>query len=176
MRRERPKARHGDAAAVKSVPVKKNPACLCLRKAAEASIPFFIMKAALRTHFFRLTLAAFLVHALLPFFAVYDAIPLNTHEIASVFGEKILICTENGFEFVSVDELGHQPAKPHTDYKCALCYVAAKGVKHTQLPAIEIALAQPAERSLTRHFAYRPPATRAMDDSPSIPRAPPFPV
>lgn len=74
--------------------------------------------------------AAFLLHALLPFFAVYQ-VPTSqdAKNMASLFGDKVLLCTAEGFKLVSWKDLlnGKQEHKPHKQYQCALCYVAAHG-------------------------------------------------
>ena len=96
-----------------------------------------------------LTLIAFLMNVMLPFFAVYDiqqamaaeAEQSSANEMSSVFGNKILICTSDGFKLVSIEDLqnGKEQPTPHPEYKCALCYVTAHGTKHT-LPVQEVAL------------------------------------
>lgn len=81
---------------------------------------------------------AFALNVLLPFFATYN-VPAHTNissakptqTMASLFGEKILICTSQGFKLVSWSDLvnGKETPKPHPEYKCPLCYVSAKGCK-----------------------------------------------
>lgn len=81
----------------------------------------------------------FLVNVMLPFFAVYNISQaagqfepsiLDTplaNEISSV-DNKVLLCTGNGFKWVSLKDLlegGEEPIKHHTQYDCALCYVSA---------------------------------------------------
>ncbi len=75
---------------------------------------------------------------MLPFYAIYD-IPqalaseqLDANQNASLFGEKILICTAEGFKLVSLADLqsGKEQPQKHPQYKCALCYVAAHGTNH----------------------------------------------
>lgn len=80
------------------------------------------------TPLLRLTLIAFLFNALLPFFAVYQA-PANGAKLSAVFGEKMLLCTGDGFKLVSWDDLanGKEKSNPHKKFQCALCYVAAHG-------------------------------------------------
>lgn len=61
--------------------------------------------------------------ALLPFFATYnDTAPKS----ASLFGEKILICTGDGFALVNWADLlaGKAPVKQHKSFVCPMCYVA----------------------------------------------------
>ncbi|PIR39825.1 MAG: hypothetical protein COV35_00570 [Alphaproteobacteria bacterium CG11_big_fil_rev_8_21_14_0_20_39_49] len=96
-----------------------------------------------------ITLVAFLMNVMLPFFAVYDmqhamaaeAEKSSIDSMSSLFGDKILICTSDGFKLVSLEDLqnGKERPTPHPEYKCALCYVAANGIKHV-VPAQEVAL------------------------------------
>jgi len=70
-----------------------------------------------------LTLAlAVAFSALLPFFAVHN--PSN--HLSSVFGERVLICTGDGFKWVNPADLqsGKEKPKPHSGDKCPLCYAA----------------------------------------------------
>lgn len=109
------------------------------------------MKKAINFRYISLiTLLAFLMNVMLPFFAVYDvqqamaaeAKKSSTEEMSSVFGKKILICTSDGFKLVSIEDLqdGKEQPTPHPEYKCALCYVAAHGTKHI-VPDQEVVLA-----------------------------------
>lgn len=86
----------------------------------------------------RVTLLAFLLNAILPFFAVYNLQDNRAFaaEMASLFGEKVLICTGDGFKWVSWQELQNGKEKQHNSshYQCALCYVAAHGLKDTVMP------------------------------------------
>lgn len=82
-----------------------------------------------------LTLVAFLLSALLPFFAVYN-LPqniTNDTNLTRFAGNSILICTENGFKLVTLDDLKNnkEHPKPHPKYRCPLCYLAAHGLKHS---------------------------------------------
>lgn len=94
-----------------------------------------------------LTFIAFLLNVTLPFFAVYDfsriiaSTQTENEQNASLFGDKILICTEDGFKFVSVEDLqdGKELPKKHPQYQCAMCYVSAHGTKHVMATA-EVAL------------------------------------
>lgn len=108
------------------------------------------MKKAIKLRYFSfLTLFAFLMNVMLPFFAVYDvqqalasqSAESSSEEMSSLFGEKVLICTSDGFKWVSWKDLqnGKEQPKPHPQYQCALCYVAAHGIKST-VPAQEIAI------------------------------------
>ncbi len=88
-------------------------------------------------YIFLVTLVAFLMNAILPFFAVYNlttdhrAELGNSAEVSSLFGDKVLICTEDGFRWVSWEDIesGKENPEPHQEYKCPLCYVAANGTK-----------------------------------------------
>ena len=65
------------------------------------------------------------LHMLLPFFATYtDKAPPSG--LASIFGEKVLMCTSEGFVWVKLEDLlaGKAPVKPHTSYFCPLCFIA----------------------------------------------------
>lgn len=73
-----------------------------------------------------------LLHALLPFFALYQ---LPSHKAApsaafsSLFGDTVLVCTAEGFRLVSWKDIqsGKTTITPHKQYQCPLCYVAAHG-------------------------------------------------
>lgn len=73
---------------------------------------------------------AFLLHALVPFYASYQ-IPTENHakQMSSLFGDKVMLCTAEGFKLVSWEDLlgGKEHPKPHKQYQCPLCYFAAHG-------------------------------------------------
>jgi hypothetical protein len=74
-----------------------------------------------------LTLAlALALSALLPFFAIYNP---SGHAV-SAFGERILICSGDGFRWVKLSDLqnGREKPAPHSGDKCPLCYMARHGV------------------------------------------------
>ncbi len=77
-----------------------------------------------------LSAAALLLYTLLPFFAIYQ-LPANitTASSPAPFGDKILLCTAEGFRLVSWADLvsGKEKPKPHHEYRCPLCYMAAHG-------------------------------------------------
>ncbi len=81
-------------------------------------------------------LMAFLMNIMLPFFAVYTAPDARSAAtdpaLSALFGEKIVICTPEGFKLVSLAELegGEDQSSQATRYECALCYTAAHGVQH----------------------------------------------
>lgn len=73
---------------------------------------------------------ALLLHTLLPFYATYQMpTSSNAKQISSLFGDKVLLCTAEGFKLVSWKDLlsGTEHPKPHKQYQCPLCYVAAHG-------------------------------------------------
>jgi hypothetical protein len=81
-----------------------------------------------------LLFVAFLVNVTLPYFVGYIAPQATSEqsadqELASLLGDKILICTSEGFKWVSWEDVqsGKEQPKPHTQFQCALCYMAAYG-------------------------------------------------
>ncbi len=87
------------------------------------------------SYLIKAVLAVFVFQIILPFFATYDVPvknPASEKEISSIFGDKILLCTADGFKFVSWQDLQNGTApKPHSDIKCPLCYVTVNGLKAT---------------------------------------------
>ncbi len=84
---------------------------------------------------------ALLLHTLLPFYATYQSFQ-HLKNTDTLFGDKILICAENGFRFISSEELKNgkvELPKPHRQYQCAICYVAAHGQGIVPLPSVGIA-------------------------------------
>ncbi|MGH1542936.1 MAG: hypothetical protein ACRBHB_21140 [Arenicella sp.] len=83
------------------------------------------------------SLLAFVMNALMPFYAVYGVPSGNGvgGQTSSLFGEKILLCTSSGFKWVNLSELevafgisdsGSEslPDSQHNDYfECPLCYL-----------------------------------------------------
>lgn len=92
-----------------------------------------------------LTLFAFFVNILLPFAAVYNpssAQAAQKIEKSALFGEKILICTADGFKWVTWEELEQKQGKhpgpgEKQHYECPLCYIAAHATKDF-LPATQV--------------------------------------
>ncbi len=130
-----------------------------------------------------LTVVAFLMNVMLPFFAVYN-VPQAimaaqsgqpySERMASFFGEKILICTSGGFKWVSWEDLqnGEEQPEPHPKYECALCYVTASGLKDF-IPATNAAITY---GDITRYISYDTPHDvifRKHSSCGSQPRAPP---
>ena len=80
-----------------------------------------------------ITLIAFLMNAMLPFFAVYNVSSMSNkqgyaHTMASLLGDKVLLCTQNGFKWVSLTDLvsGKKIPEPHPKYECPLCYIVVR--------------------------------------------------
>lgn len=73
--------------------------------------------------------AALLLHLLLPFFAAYQIPAAAQAQMTSPFGDKILLCTAEGFRWVKWEDLqsGKEKPQPHKQYRCPLCYTAAQG-------------------------------------------------
>ena len=90
-----------------------------------------------KKHLWRFVLLAFLLNAVLPFFAVYDAAQLlPNRSVSALFGNRVLICTGDGFRWVTRDKAAEQPPHhPASHYECALCFAAAHGLKNTLLPS-----------------------------------------
>lgn len=76
----------------------------------------------------QLAVVAFLFQTLLPFYATYQ-VPQNpgAQEMSSIFGDKVLLCTRDGFKFVNWQEALKGQQQEHPQYECALCYVATHG-------------------------------------------------
>ena len=78
------------------------------------------------------TLFAFLLSATTPFYAISKAFSqANNNEestIASVFGEKILICTPSGFKWVNANDIENEGGKgPQSKkHKCSACLLVKK--------------------------------------------------
>jgi hypothetical protein len=92
--------------------------------------------------FLIVTLISFLMTVMLPFFAVYNPQLANAgqvqrpnQDISSLFGDKVIICTPDGFKFVSWSDPSGDGSKdqpspnPHTPFKCPLCVINAHGLK-----------------------------------------------
>ncbi|MGE0754720.1 MAG: hypothetical protein AB7L92_06130 [Alphaproteobacteria bacterium] len=74
-------------------------------------------------------LLAFLMQCILPFFAVYDISAQAAGNTLAVNG-KVLICSAEGFKWVSLSDLQDAPQQEHQSaYKCGVCYLAAHGTK-----------------------------------------------
>jgi hypothetical protein len=126
-------------------------------------------------HIARIACLAFLLNALLPFFAVYE-IPHQSSpkEMSSLFGEKVLICSGDGFKWVTWADLesGKEKHTPSSHYKCPLCYVAAHGMKDMVTPdAVTLASIEAAD-SVHAIYDYQPAAFYLQ--SPFSSRAPPY--
>jgi len=126
-----------------------------------------------------ITLLAFVINGLLPFFAVYtvpSAYADDQANFSSLFGGKILLCTSTGYKWVTWDELqreDHRPA-PSKHFKCPLCFASAYGSKdfiasgktpYPPAPQVLVyVLEAPEQTKLQDHL-------QLLD---RLPRAPPF--
>lgn len=125
-------------------------------------------------HIAYLTLLAFVLSTLLPFFAIYDTGHRSSFkEMASLFGEKVLICTGDGFKLVrwaDIEKEGnhHKPS----GYQCALCYLAAHGTKDFTAPD-GIVLAYNLKTSATGYAIYGYLLAALHTQYPFSSRAPP---
>ncbi|MFT7144916.1 MAG: hypothetical protein ACI9TY_000580 [Alphaproteobacteria bacterium] len=76
-----------------------------------------------------IALFAFMTNVALPLFLLLTPLQFNSddseQQIASVFGDRILVCTTSGLRWVSLNksQSENDPQTPHTQYKCALCYI-----------------------------------------------------
>lgn len=73
-------------------------------------------------------LMAFVFNLLLSFFIPYSLSPSQASDedsLASLIGDKILICTLNGYKWVSLSELQGGESTPQTElhFKCPLCFL-----------------------------------------------------
>jgi hypothetical protein len=123
-------------------------------------------------YFSFIALFAFLLNVMLPFFAVYN--PASASDAPAIDG-KILICSGDGFKWVKLSDLQSGKEVPaHTHYKCALCYVAAHGVKATPVsPALNIREYQLQINSVA-YFEAADFSNSLYSISRINPRAPPF--
>lgn len=128
-----------------------------------------MLNPARHTPLVRLLLIAFVFNALLPFFAVYQA-PAAGAAFSSVFGDKVLLCTGDGFKLVSANELADQKKTPdsHKKYQCALCFVSAHGTflgsagGEVYVPLLTAQLAWGArDEGISRHARWQGFNTRA---------------
>jgi len=118
-------------------------------------------------------------NALLPFFAFYqnvgDPPSVASSATASIFGDKILICTGEGFAWVKWTDLftGKIPFKQHKTYVCALCYIAANAIgKILLLATAVIFLTRKRAAGLSLSFLYNT-FFASLSRTVSHPRAPP---
>ncbi|MGB1539405.1 MAG: DUF2946 family protein [Rickettsiales bacterium] len=90
----------------------------------------------------------YVIALLIPFFAVYDVPNAEAASRASLFGDSILICTEDGFKWVKTAELAegkHQPVSSDSKhFSCGLCVLAATGIAFAAMHT-PVALLSPAE-------------------------------
>ena len=87
----------------------------------------------------RFTAAAFLLQLLVPFYAVYGVSEAHAKaalENPEMFGDKVLICTRDGFQYVSWETLAEDEEtrnSQHRNLQCPTCYVQAKDM-HMDAP------------------------------------------
>ena len=126
-------------------------------------------------HIALVALFAFLLNVMLPFFAVYDTTgnQASAKQMASLFGEKLLICTGDGFKWVKWEDI-EKEGKHHkpSGYQCALCYLAAHGTKDFTTPG-GIGLAHDLEVATTKYAIYDYRLAALHTQSPFSSRAPP---
>ncbi len=86
--------------------------------------------------------ASLLLQVLLPFFATYQLPQAQgVAQLSKVLGEKILICSGEGFRWAKWEDLVNEKTKPqpHTKYKCPTCYVAAHNTFTAKaMPALHV--------------------------------------
>jgi hypothetical protein len=86
----------------------------------------------------RTMLLAFVFNLLLPFFATYNLSSVQASSeasLASLIGDKILICTQSGYKWISLSELQGGESVPETEahFKCPLCFLQVD--KPASIPA-----------------------------------------
>lgn len=112
-------------------------------------------------HIAYVVLLAFLLNVMVPFFAVYNiehSAPAK--EMTTLFGEKVLICTGDGFKWVKWADLqsGKEKHNP-SHYKCPLCYIAAHAFKYLFLLAAIFCIFLRRKSGVRRiSYEYRPSA------------------
>lgn len=128
-------------------------------------------------YYLLITIVAFIINAVIPFFATYNLphTSSNTNkELSSIFGSKLLICTSEGFKWVNLEDVqnGNAP-KPHPEFKCPLCYVAVRGLFIQAQPAAQIADLL-VMRSIRFHLDADISITDRLIPNYNLVRAPPF--
>ena len=96
-----------------------------------------------------LLLTGFLISNLLPFAMGHAALSLQSPD-----NGNILICTAQGFEWISVDEFDQDdlPAAGHS-HDCPLCFVAAQAVNTPGLAPFALPATVTRTQPATRHTA-----------------------
>jgi hypothetical protein len=104
-----------------------------------------------------LIIALFALHVAAPYFA-HTQQNNSLKQIASMLadGEKALICSADGFKWLTKEELQRMPAEEHdkTAYKCGLCYLAAQGcttIATSDLDALQSNLPKPSNSIIAAH-------------------------
>ena len=114
----------------------------------------------LRDILLRFTTAAFLLQLMVPFYAVYGVSASHAQmalENPAQFGEKVLICTSNGFEYVSWEALANDEGlgrSQHTNMKCPTCYVHAKAMDAAKPVVMPLYVAPAAQKVAIARDAY----------------------
>lgn len=114
------------------------------------------------------------VNTLLPFFATYSS-TTPPSGLAALFGEKVLVCTGDGFVWVKWEDLasGKAPVKPHKSYFCPLCYIANNVLGKILLLSAGIYLAR-SLLSRSSLLSYQPANLVSAMHTTLHSRAPPF--
>lgn len=126
-----------------------------------------------RQRVFIITLTAFLMNVMLPFFAVYDSYT----KAETFFGDKIPICTANGFKWVSAGDLQNNKNLPKHDneYKCPLCYVSANGINQIVPESVSNIEYKTAVNLLSYDLSNQVTRIYSLNSS-KLSRAPPFSI
>lgn len=130
---------------------------------------------------FAVTILALAFNALMPFFAVYDIPAAGAEQqkladsLPSVFGDKILICTGDGFKLISRSDLEHgkEPLNHNSHFKCPLCYIAANGMTHMLLPQTTLVVKAPAISELAYILHYQQTVQGTIFSGIPLGRSPP---
>jgi hypothetical protein len=117
----------------------------------------------------RFITAVFLLQVLVPFFAVYGVSASQVQAALAapeIFGEKVLICTRDGFAYVSWQQLAEEEKKPqntkHSSLQCPSCYV--------QTHAMTIAADAPLWQEKALHRTHIVPHVMRVPDAAGLPR------
>jgi len=118
-------------------------------------------------------LAAFAINAVLPFYAVHNPVAgfVESRYLASVFGDKILICTGSSFKWVKIADLqsGKEKPKSHSGDQCQLCQTAYSGFTPTNTSLLE----KPGFEAASAPVFYHAELAAFSTASPPNMRAPP---
>lgn len=127
-----------------------------------------------RRIFHFLLIVACLLQFTLPFHAVYAApISQTQAERSALLGDKLLLCTADGFKWVSwadLQEAEHEPAE-HQNFECALCFAHSHFGKH--IYADGYSLVMPTRSAGNQISHVRQAVHTSADYQPHQSRAPP---